>query len=75
MRYRENVDWETREDADTLRRYQEIMSDPKRLKKAQNCIKDSVADYKKALGIPTPASIPGRKNPATIMNLNDVKIK
>lgn len=75
MRYREDVDWETERDADTLRRYQEIVGNPERLKKAQKCIKDSVADCKKALNIPTPAPIPGRKNPATIMNLNDVKIK
>lgn len=75
MRYRENVDWETERDADTLRCYQEIISDPKRLTKAQKCIKDYVADCKKALGIPTSPPVPSRKNPATIMNLDGFKIK
>lgn len=40
---REKYDWETREDADVLRRYQQIKSNPERLKKAQMCIADSVS--------------------------------
>lgn len=70
MRYSDKYDWETREDADTLRRYQEITKNPERLKKAQSYIKDSVSDLKSALGIPTPPPVPGRKNPATIMRLD-----
>jgi len=74
--YREDVDWATRADADTLRRYQEIIRNPQRLKRAQKCIKDSVDDCTKALNnTPTPTPITGRKNPATIMNLDKVKIK
>lgn len=72
MYNREKYTWETRDDADTLRRYQEIVKNPERLRKAQSCIKDSVNDLKSALGIstPTPPPVPGRKNPATIMRLD-----
>lgn len=70
MRYSEKYDWETREDADTLRRYNEITKNPERLRKAQSCIKDSVSDLNKALGIPAPPPTPGRSNPATVMKLN-----
>lgn len=40
---KEKYDWETRDDADVLRRYQQIKSNPERLKKAQMCIADSVS--------------------------------
>lgn len=70
MYNREKYTWETREDADILKRYREITKDPERLRKAQSCIKDSVNDLKSVLGIPTPPPVPGRKNPATIMRLD-----
>lgn len=66
-------DWETREDAETLRRYQEITKNPERLRKAQSCIKDNVDELNKALGIPAPPPVPGRRNPATIMRLDGKK--
>lgn len=71
MRCSDKYDWETREDADTLRRFQEIKKDPERLRKAQDCIKDTITDLNKSLGIPAPPQIPGRKNPATIMKLGN----
>ena len=71
MRYSNKYDWETRDDADTLRRFQEIKKDPERLRKAQEYIKDTIADYNESLGIPAPPPVPGRKNPATIMELGN----
>ena len=35
MRYSDKYDWETRDDADTLRRFQEIKKNPARFRKAQ----------------------------------------
>lgn len=67
---RDNFDWETRRDAETLKDFKAINNDPERLRKAQSCIKVDVDNMKEALGIPTPPPIPGRKNPATIMKLN-----
>jgi hypothetical protein len=66
--YNEKFDWETREDADILKRYQDIKADPARLAKAQACIQDNINQSKKALGVKT-SSVPGRKNPATIMKM------
>ena len=71
MRYSDKYDWGTKDDADTLRRYQEIKKDPERLRKAQECIKDTITDFKESLGILAPPQIPGRKNPATIMKLGN----
>ena len=71
MRYSDKYDWGTKDDADTLRRYQEIKKDPERLRKAQDCIKDTITDFNESLGIPAPPQIPGRKNPATIMKLGN----
>ena len=68
MRYSDKYDWDTREDVDTLMRSKEIKKDPARLRKAQECIKDTIADYKSSLGS-TANKVPGRSNPATIMNL------
>jgi hypothetical protein len=70
---RDKFDWETREDAETIARYQHIANDPERLKKAQSCIVDSVNAGKRALGVSVPPPTPGRKNPATIMKLNHPK--
>lgn len=67
---REKFDWETREDAETIRRFKEIEANPERLRKAQSCIQDSVDAGKRALGIKVAPPQPGRKNPATIMQLN-----
>ena len=72
---RQKYDWETREDAETIARYQKIKSDPNRLRKAQECIRDSINMGKEALGEPTPPPIPGRNNPATIMKLNNISRK
>lgn len=71
MRCSDKYDWNTRDDADTLRRYQEIKKDPERLKKAQDCIKDTITDLNTSLGIPAPPPVPGRSNPATIMKLDN----
>lgn len=65
-------DWETREDAETLARYQKIKADPERMRKAKECIQDSVNAGKRALGEPTPPPIPGRKNPATVMSMDSI---
>lgn len=67
---RQKFDWEVREDAEIIRRFKEIESDPERLRKAKACIQDSIDIGKKALGIKTAPTQPGRKNPATIMKLN-----
>ena len=67
---RNKYDWETREDAETLARYQRIKADPERMRKAKACIQDSVSEGKLALGESTPPPVPGRNNPATIMKLN-----
>ena len=39
----DKYDWETREDAMTLQRYQELKSDPERFNKAKSCIAQQVA--------------------------------
>lgn len=67
---RQKFDWETREDAETIARYQQIKSDPERLRKAKDCIQQSVIAGKQALGEKVAPPVPGRKNPATIMQLN-----
>ena len=67
---RKNYDWETREDAETIARYQQIKSDPNRMRKAQECIQDSINAGKRALGEKVAPAVPGRKNPATIMSLS-----
>ena len=71
MVYSSKYDWDTRDDAETLRRYQEIKNDPERLRKAQSCIKDTVSEFNKSLGISSPPKVPGRSNPATIMKLGE----
>lgn len=70
---RQQYDWETREDAETIARYQKIKSDPERLRKAKECIQDSINQGKAALGEKVAPPIPGRKNPATIMQLGNCK--
>lgn len=64
-------DWEVRDDAETLRRYQEIKSNPERMKKAKECIMDSVITGKAVLGN-KPLNAPATKNSnkATIGRLN-----
>lgn len=66
-------DWETREDANTLKRFMEIQNNPERLRKAKACIQESVDSGKAALGLRTPPPQPGRRNPATIMRLDTKK--
>lgn len=67
--YNEKFNWETREDASTLQRYQDIKADPTRLANAQACIQDTITQSKKALGQKSNPTLPGRKNPATIMKM------
>ena len=67
---RQQFDWETREDAETIARYQKIKSDPERMRKAQACIQDSINQGKAALGEKVAPPVPGRRNPATIMKLD-----
>ena len=66
---RAKFDWEAREDAETIKRFKEIESNPERLRRAKACIQDSVDTGKKALGIKVAPPQPGRHNPATIMQL------
>ena len=62
-------DWEVRDDAETLRRYQEIKSNPERFKKAQACIEDSVRESVAVLQ-DKPINMPARfSNKATIKKL------
>lgn len=62
-------DWETREDAETIARYQQIKANPERMRRAKECIQNSVNEGKAALGEKVAPPVPGRKNPATIMQL------
>ena len=64
----EKYDWETREDAETLKRYQAIKSDPNRLSKARDCIKDSLR-IDKAVIKDTPIYPNRRSNKATVGSL------
>lgn len=41
---REEYDWQAEEDARTLRRYQEIKSDPNRFNKAKQCVASTVKE-------------------------------
>lgn len=72
---RQKYDWETREDAETIARYQAIKSDPERMRRAKECIQDSVNQGKKALGEKVAPPVPGRRNPATIMSLDHISRK
>ena len=67
---RQKFDWETREDAETIKRFKEIESNPERLRRAQECIQDSIDTGKKALGIKVAPRQPSRgNNPATITTI------
>ena len=67
---RDKFDWETREDADTLKRFRQIRSNPDRLRKAQSCILDSINTEREAIGLAPSPTVPSRGgNPATIMKL------
>lgn len=67
--YNEKYDWETREDANVLRRYQELKSNPERFNKAKECIADQVSEGKAVLQ-DKPIGAPSRKrNPACIGKL------
>lgn len=69
---RDKYDWETREDAETIARYQRIKNDPERMRKAKECIQESVNRGKQALGEAVAPPMPGRRNPATIMKLGTI---
>lgn len=67
--YSDKYDWETRDDANTLRRYQELKSNPDRMRKAKECIADSVSVGEAVLK-DKPINQPLRKrNPATVGKL------
>lgn len=66
---REKYDWETREDADTIKRFRKIQSDPARMSRAKACIQDSVNEGRKALGAKVDSPVGRRSNPATIKQL------
>ncbi len=68
--YNEKYDWEVREDANVLRRYQELKSDPVRFNKAKECIADQVAAGKAVLH-DKPINTPSRRsNPACVGKLD-----
>lgn len=62
----EKYDWGTQADADTLRRYAEIASNPARMTRAKSCIKDTIESSKKAL---SGGSACRSKNRATVGTL------
>jgi hypothetical protein len=62
--------WQSEEDARTMKRYGELMGNPDRVRRAQSVIKTELDATKRALGVPVPPPAPGRANPATIMRLN-----
>lgn len=61
--------WETREDAMAIQKYQSILKDPKRLAMAQECITESVVDGINALGGNVQSPMGKTRNPATIKKL------
>ena len=73
-----NIDWETREDVETLKRYKAIENDEERLAKAQNVIKEEIIRGQQALGIKSKEPAPKKEvavsrvknNPATIGRLH-----
>lgn len=67
--YNEKYDWEVREDANVLRRYQELKSDPIRFNKAKECIADQVAAGKAVLH-DKPITPSRKRNPACIGKLD-----
>lgn len=68
------IDWQARDDAETLKRAQMIKSDSERLAKAQRYIRTSIEEGKAVLkGTPVPAVDRRRVNPATISKLGCYK--
>lgn len=71
MRDLDRFDWETREDASTLRRFAELRNDPERMDKARQVLEFEANNTRDALGLPDSRRIPSRgRNAATIMKLN-----
>ena len=70
----DEYDWRAEDDANTLRRAQEIKSDPERFKKAKEVVVKKIAESKALLkDEPLPTPTPSRKkNPACLGRL-DVK--
>lgn len=67
--YNEKYSWEVREDANILKQYQELKSNPERFNKAKECIADQVNTGKAVLQ-DKPIGAPSRKrNPACIGKL------
>lgn len=66
---RTEYDWRAEDDARILQRYAELASDPSRMSRAREIVKDSIADGKAALGL-SPDIGPSRsRNPATVGKL------
>lgn len=63
--------WEIEDDLRTLKRAEEIKKDPERIRDAQALLKEQRSAENSILGITPPPPTPGRKNPATIMQLNN----
>lgn len=68
--YNEKYDWEVREDANILRRYQELKSDPVRFNKAKECIADQVKAGNAVLRDKPIDGSSHRRNPACIGKLD-----
>lgn len=69
--YNEEYDWRAEDDANTLRRAQEIKSDPERFKKAKEVVKKKIADSKALLKDEPLLAMPSRRrNPACIGRLD-----
>lgn len=73
MRFRDKYDWETMSDAQLLKDYADLRSNPERMKAAKNVLADEISVSKSALGIKVP-NVPSRcSNPATIAKLEQTR--
>ena len=61
--------WEIEDDLRVLKRAEEIKRDPERIRDAKALLKEQRSIETSIMGVPTPPTTPGRKNPATIMQL------
>lgn len=71
MRFPDKYDWDTRDNANTLLRAEEIKKDPIKYKLAQECISDTLKSMKEvAKGSGKSNGTPSRhNNPATLKKL------
>ena len=63
--------WEIEDDLRTLKRAEEIKKDPERIRDAQALLREQRSAENSILGITPPPATPGRRNPATVMQLNN----